>query len=94
MFVVSVVMYRSLRRADHSSRGVLPTAVSRCAWSGNLVNEEALAHWGLLLQNKQTYIYIYVCVCVCVCACVRSYQKDKRTKPWNLATGHNLPEIG
>ena len=31
MFVVSVVMYRSLRRADHSSRGVLPTAVSRCA---------------------------------------------------------------
>jgi hypothetical protein len=30
----------------HSSRGVLPTVVCRCVWSKNLVNEEALAHWG------------------------------------------------
>jgi len=31
------------RRADHSSRGVLPTVVRRCVWSRNLVVEEALA---------------------------------------------------
>ena len=36
-----------------SSRGVLPTVVCRCVWSRNLVNGEALAHWGLLRQ-KQT----------------------------------------
>jgi hypothetical protein len=36
----------SLRRADRSSRGVLPTVVHRCVWSRNLVKEEALAHWG------------------------------------------------
>jgi len=29
-----------------SSRGVLPTVVRRCVWSRNLVNEEAMAHWG------------------------------------------------
>ena len=37
---------RSLRRADHSSRGVLPTVVRRCVWSINLDNDEALAHYG------------------------------------------------
>jgi len=35
----------SLRRADHSPRGVLPTVVRR-VWSINLVNEEALPPWG------------------------------------------------
>jgi hypothetical protein len=44
---------RSLRRADHSSRGVLPAVVPRCVWSRDLVNEEAVAHWGLLRQIKQ-----------------------------------------
>jgi len=34
--------WRSLRRADHSYRGVLPTMVRCCVWSRNLVNEEAL----------------------------------------------------
>jgi hypothetical protein len=29
-------------------RGVLPSVVRRCAWSRNLMKEEALAHWGLL----------------------------------------------
>ena len=42
MSVVSVV-----------SRGVLPTVVRRCVWSRNLVNEEALAHKGLLRQMKE-----------------------------------------
>jgi hypothetical protein len=32
-----VVKCRSLRRADHSSRGVLPTVIRLCVWSRNLV---------------------------------------------------------
>ena len=56
--VVSIVccQVEVLLRADHSSRGVLPTVVRRCVWSRNLVNEEALAHWGLLRQKQQTCI--------------------------------------
>jgi len=45
--VLCVVRYRSLRRADHSSRGVLPVVLRR-VWSRNFVDEEALAYWGLL----------------------------------------------
>jgi len=36
---------------------ILPTVVRRYVWCRNLVNEEALAHWGLSRQkqtNKQT----------------------------------------
>jgi hypothetical protein len=37
-----------------SSRGVLPTVVRRCVSSRNLVNDEALAHWGgFRAKNKQ-----------------------------------------
>jgi len=45
-----------LRRADHSSRGVLPTVMRRCVWSRNLVNVEAMAHWGAVAPKtyKQT----------------------------------------
>jgi len=50
----------SLRRADHSSRGVLPAVLRRCVWSRNLVDEEALAQWwgggGRLLRQKNIYI--------------------------------------
>jgi len=44
---VSVVccQKRSLRRSDHSSRGVLSTVVRRCVWSRNLENEEAKARY-------------------------------------------------
>jgi len=38
LWVSCVVRWRSLRRADRSSRGVLPTVVCR-VWSINLVNE-------------------------------------------------------
>jgi len=51
--VVCCQVERSLRRADHSSRGVLQTVMRRYMWSRNLVNEEALALWGLL-RHKQT----------------------------------------
>jgi len=53
LWVFCVVKWRSLRRADHSSRGVLPTVVRRCVWSRNLVNEEILNQWGLS-REKQT----------------------------------------
>jgi hypothetical protein len=42
--VVSVLC--CLGRADNSSRGDLQTVVRLCARSKDLVNEEALAHWG------------------------------------------------
>jgi len=48
-----VLSDRSLRRADHSSRGVLSTMVRRCVWSRIFLNEEALSRWGLSRQ-KQT----------------------------------------
>ena len=59
--VVCVVRWRSLWRADHSSRGVLPTVVRHCVWSRNLVNEEALAKWGCRAINKQTNKLPMVC---------------------------------
>ena len=34
-----------MRRADHSSRGVLQTVVRRCVLFRNLVKEVALAGW-------------------------------------------------
>jgi len=36
--------------------------VRRCVCSRNLVNEEAIAHWGAVAPktNKQTNIYIYI----------------------------------
>jgi hypothetical protein len=44
-----------LWRADHSPRGGLPAVVRRCVWSGNLVNEKVVAHWGGgLSRQKQT----------------------------------------
>ena len=54
----------SLRRADHSFRGVLPTVVSRCVWSRNLVSEEALPHWGLLRQRKCKYVFCDYSKCI------------------------------
>jgi hypothetical protein len=53
LWVLCVVRKGSLRRVDHSSRGVLPTVVRRCVWSWILDNEKALAHWGLLCHGKK-----------------------------------------
>ena len=55
MFVCCECCVLSLRWADHSSRGVLPTVVCRCVWSRNFMNEEALTRWGLLCQKKSRY---------------------------------------
>jgi len=72
--VLCVVRWRSLRRADHSSRGVLPSAVCLSVCSRNLGNEEAMAHWRVggnavsrkerkkyfNLDCKYNHIYIYM----------------------------------
>ena len=51
-WVLYAVRWRSLWRAYHSSRGVLPNVVRRCVWSSNLVNEEAIARVGLQCHRK------------------------------------------
>ena len=56
LWVLCVVRYRSLRRADHSPRGVLQTVLRRCVWSRNLVNEEVLARVGPQRHRKKQLI--------------------------------------
>ena len=46
----------SLRRADHSSRGVLLTVLRRCVWSRNLKNEESWPALGRSATVKKIYI--------------------------------------
>jgi hypothetical protein len=59
MSVVSFVCVRkrSLPLADHSSREVLLTVMRRCVWYRNLVNEKALAHWGLSRQKQTNFLH-------------------------------------
>jgi hypothetical protein len=40
-----VVRWRSLRRAEHSSRRVLPTVLRRCVWSRNIKNRCSICIW-------------------------------------------------
>ena len=54
--VVTCQLEVSKRRADHSSRGVLPTVVRRCVWSRNLKNEEATTHWELSRLGEERRI--------------------------------------
>jgi hypothetical protein len=53
-----VIKYKSLRRADHSSRVVLPSVV--CLWSWNLGNEEPVAYYGLK-RHKRNLIWQFLC---------------------------------
>ena len=59
LWVLCVVNQRSLRQADPSPRGVLPTTMYSCKWFRNLTNKAALARVGLLRQRvvvNQCYI--------------------------------------
>jgi len=57
--LLSVVRYRSLRQADHSSRGILLTVVRRCVWYRNLIYEEPnISHLWLTLNRR----YITGCI--------------------------------
>jgi hypothetical protein len=51
LWVKCVVRQKSLRQADHSTRGVPATVVRRFVWSRNLKNEEAMARAGPQLQG-------------------------------------------
>ena len=46
----------SLRRADHSSRGVLPTVVRRCVWSRKPQNWGHNPRW-VVAPQKQKYVF-------------------------------------
>jgi hypothetical protein len=64
-FFTALFVLLSLWRADHSSRGVLPTVVRRCVWSRNLVNEKALAHCGgYRAKNKQKLFFLRSLFCM------------------------------
>jgi hypothetical protein len=53
LWVMCVAMQRSLRRADHSSRGALLSVVCLSVWSRNLKHEEAMAHVGPQRHRKK-----------------------------------------
>ena len=48
-----------MRRADHSSRGVLPTVMRRCVCSINLKTEETLTRVGLQRHKKKITNYLF-----------------------------------
>ena len=55
MFYLSLLYNKVLRRADHSSIGVLPAVVRRCVLSRNLMDEEDMASVGPQCQKKDKY---------------------------------------
>jgi len=54
--VLFVFRQRSMRLADHSSRGVLTTVVRRRGRSRNFKNEETMARLGLQCRRKREII--------------------------------------
>jgi hypothetical protein len=58
--LLSVVccLVMSLRRADPSSRRVLPTVLCHCLWSENFKNEAALARIGLLRHREKKLVFL------------------------------------
>jgi len=60
LWVLCGVRQRSLRRADHASRGVLLTVMRRCVWSRNLKNEETMARVGPQRHGGGGE-YVYMC---------------------------------
>jgi hypothetical protein len=55
LWVLCAVKQKSLRRADPSSRGVLPTVVCHWVWSRNFKNEAALARLGLTAPYRISF---------------------------------------
>jgi len=52
LYMLCVIGSRPVRRADHSSRGVLPTVVRRFEWPRNLKNVESMARVGPQCHRK------------------------------------------
>jgi hypothetical protein len=87
LWVLCVVRYRSLRRIDHSSRGVLPTVAHRCVWSRNLENEEAKSRyraventtrWVVTPRKQTTWFveYSVTAICTKLCCAFLSFVKS------------------
>jgi len=55
LWMLCVVRWRSLRLADHLSRGVLSNMPRRCMWPRNLKNEEVMAYVGPQRHKKKSY---------------------------------------
>jgi len=90
--VLCVVRERSLRRADCSSRGFLPIVVHHCVWSWNLVNEEALAHWGLL-RHKQMNKKVRLANWHWNNAKENTVKKNYKIKVCNIKTNQRLSKL-
>jgi hypothetical protein len=67
------VRWKSLRRADPSSRGVLPTVVCHCVWYRKpQMRRQAETHSGLWRQqnnNNNTQYYKYYIPLTCLITC-------------------------
>ena len=59
-WVLCVVKWRSLRRADHSSRGVLPTVVHRLCDQETSWMRRPWPTVDCCAKTKNVYIYIYI----------------------------------
>ena len=71
------VRQRSLRRAHHSSRGVVPTVLCHCKWSGNLKNEEAKTRKWVVKASERRRRSLFM----------------TRILFWTLFTGHCLRKL-
>ena len=56
--VLRFVRYKSMRRADHSSRVVLQTLVRRYVWSRNFVNEGGPGPLGAVAPKERKYYFL------------------------------------
>jgi hypothetical protein len=56
LWVLCFVRVRPLRRADHSSVGVLPNLLRRCVWSRYL--EKDRTRWAAAPQEKNKYMHV------------------------------------
>jgi hypothetical protein len=74
-----ILLKAVLRQANHSTREVLSTVVRRWVWSRNLVNEEAMTHWGgggCCTKNKRKLkaVRLLLQICITTDSIVYDYQ--------------------
>jgi len=87
-WVLCVVRQRSLWRADHSSRGVLPTLRRRCLWSRNLKNEERV---GQQRHKKQKLYKHFKFRALRAVLCRGTPVEDHDFKRWYIASYDRRP---
>jgi hypothetical protein len=91
-YFYSCTLILSLRRADHSSKGVLPTVVRRCVWSRNLKNEEAMTALGRsATAKKNSTLYSQCFECNIAWRRTKSAETCRRKK--YLTSKHTIKEF-